>query len=336
MKRVMCMMSGGVDSNVAAYLLKQEGYEVIGVTLSLWWSDDNTCCGVAANCRAMDVCEKLGIEHYSLNKRGDFMKYVVNPFISSHQNNETPSPCVNCNANVKIGGMLKYADFLDCEYVATGHYVLKDNGSLYVPRDLVKDQTYMLSMVPKNLFSRLIFPLGSIFKEDVRKIADENGLASPKDSQDLCFVQKEDRKEFLESYGVEYYNGDILHENGVVLGKHDGVFNYTVGQRRGLGLGNGLYVIRTDKTNRQVIVGPESSLFKNEFRIRNFNWIEDIGDYGDILVKTRYKSQPVKASFMKNGEFVECALKEPGKSITPGQCAVFYTNQKLIGGGWMV
>ena len=235
MSKILCMMSGGVDSNVCAYLLQQQGHEVVGVTLSLWWQDgDNTCCGVAANCRALSVCEKFGIEHFALNKRSDFMKYVVNPYVEAHKLGQTPSPCLNCNTHVKIGGMIRYADFLGCDYIATGHYVNKINDGLYVAKDLSKDQTYMLARVDRNVINRFMFPLGGLLKEEVRAIAEANQIVAPKDSQDLCFVQNEDRSEFLAERGVDFDPGEIVTLGGKVVGKHNGTCNYTVGQRRGL------------------------------------------------------------------------------------------------------
>lgn len=338
MSKILCMMSGGVDSNVCAYLLQQQGHEVVGVTLSLWWQDgDNTCCGVAANCRALSVCEKLGIEHFALNKRSDFMKYVVDPYVESHKVGETPSPCLNCNTHVKIGGMIKYADFLDCEYIATGHYIRKDADGLYVAKDLTKDQTYMLSRVQADVIPRFMFPLGNLLKEEVRAIAEANQIVAPKDSQDLCFVQNEDRSEFLAERGVNFDPGQIVNLDGKIVGEHNGTCNYTVGQRRGLpgGSSEKLFVIRINKDKNQVIVGSDESLMSDECFARDFNWIYK-PDNNEIEVKIRYKAELVHGRFYIVDDMVRVVFDKPQRSVTPGQGAVLYSNGRLLGGGWIV
>lgn len=331
------MMSGGVDSNVVAYLLKQAGHEVIGLTLSLWWdSDANTCCGVAANCRAKDVCDKLGIEHYSLNKRMDFMKFVVQPYIEAHKAGTTPSPCLNCNTNVKIGGMIRYADYFKCDYVATGHYARIIAGKLALAADTSKDQTYMLSRIKPEIISRLVLPLGNMLKTDVRAIAEANGLFAPSDSQDLCFVESADRSEFLQSYGVSFDEGDIINTSGETLGRHAGVFNYTVGQRRGLPASNDgpLYVLRINRDKNQVVVGSGNDLLTKNCIVKDFNW-QHTPNTNRVQVKIRYRSTPVWATYEKRENDLVLTFEDAQKAITPGQAAVLYDGSILIGGGWI-
>lgn len=337
MTKVLCMMSGGVDSNVAAHLLKQQGYDVVGVTLSLWWQDgDNTCCGVAANCRALSVCEKLGIEHFALNKRSDFMKYVVDPYVDAHRNGLTPSPCINCNTHVKIGGMIKYADFLGCDYIATGHYVKKVGNGLFVAKDNAKDQTYMLARVSIDSIGRFIFPLGDLLKDEIRNIADENGIISPKDSQDLCFVQSEDRSEFLAERGIQFVPGDFVDEAGKILGSHTGLCNYTVGQRRGLpNNSEKLFVLRVNKEKNQIVLGSGNSLFNSECVVRDFNWLHRPSN-NTANIKVRYKAEAVSGKFYIEGDFVRFVFDQPQRAVTPGQAAVLYDEDRLVGGGWII
>lgn len=339
MARILVMMSGGVDSNVVAYMLKQQGHDVIGLTLSLWWDgDSNTCCGVAANCRAKAVCEKLGIEHFALNKRSDFMKFVVNPYIDAHKAGTTPSPCLNCNTHIKIGGMVKIAKFFDCDYIATGHYARIVDGHIVLATDQSKDQTYMLSRVKSDVIPKLMFPLGDMLKADVRAIAEANGIYAPSDSQDLCFVEREDRSSFLEQHGVVFDDGEIVNSSGNVLGEHNGIFNFTVGQRKGLPASSGgpLYVIRIDRENNKVVVGSENELLTKTCVVKDFNW-QYTPMSNHVSVKIRYRATPVLATYEKKDDGnISVVFDESQKAITPGQAAVFYDGNILVGGGWII
>lgn len=331
------MMSGGVDSNVVAYLLKQQGHDVIGLTLALWFDGDSgTCCGVAANCRAKDVCDRLGIEHYALNKRMDFMKFVVNPYIEAHKAGTTPSPCLNCNTNVKIGGMIRYADYFKCDYVATGHYARIIDGKIVLAADPSKDQTYMLSRIRPDIVSRLMFPLGNMLKTEVRAIAEVNDIYAPSDSQDLCFVEKADRSDFLQSHGVQFEDGDIINSVGDTVGQHTGIYNYTIGQRKGLPASNDgpLYVLRINRDKNQVVVGSENDLLTKNCIVKDFNW-QHTPDTNRVKVKIRYKTAPVWAIYEKRGDELVLFFDDPQKAITPGQAAVLYDGDILIGGGWI-
>lgn len=335
--KILVMMSGGIDSSVVAYLLKQQGHEIIGLTLSLWYDgDSNTCCGVAANCRAKDICEKLGIEHFALNKRMDFMKFVVQPYIEDHKSSRTPSPCINCNANVKIGGMLRYADYFKCDYIATGHYARIIDSKIALAKDTSKDQTYMLSRVSRDVIKRIMLPLGDMLKTEVRAIAEANNIPAPKDSQDLCFVESADRSTFLQSHGISFDEGDIINTAGETLGRHDGIFNYTIGQRRGLpGSSDGpLYVLRLNRDKNQVVVGSGDNLLRKNCIVKDFNW-QYTPDTNRVQVKIRYRSAPVWATYEKRGDDLELVFDEEQKAITPGQAAVLYSDNYLIGGGWI-
>ena len=343
MKKVVIGVSGGVDSSVAAYLLKKEGYEVIGVTLLLC---DN---GEADLQLAKDVCKQLGIEHITVDRRELFKSTIMSDFVKIYENGGTPNPCVICNMAVKFTEMLKVADKIGADFIATGHYsaVLEKNGRFLIkrPEDKSKDQTYMLYKLTQSQLSRTLMPLNSCTKEQVRSIAQEIGLnvANRPDSQDICFVPAGDYKGFIESFtGKKYPEGNFVSVDNKVLGKHKGIIGYTVGQRKGLGiaLGKPAFVIEKNAENNTVTISEnEELLFKTEVKIKDVNLIAFDNLQGELRVKAklRYRHNESDATLVMTGE-KEALLKfdEKQRAAAPGQAAVFYIDDILIGGGTIV
>ena len=340
MKKIVGIgMSGGVDSSVAAYLLTQEGYEVIGITMKL--IDDeksNTSINDAKN-----ICSILGISHYVIDLQDEFKKIVINNFIDSYKNATTPNPSVVCNKFFKFGLFFDKAKELGCDYIATGHYAkIKDN-KLYMADVLEKDQSYFLYGIPKDILKHVLFPLqGYSNKEEIRKIAEEANLpvSNKKDSQEICFIPNDDYKTFLDNNDVVQTPGDICLEDGTVLGRHNGLINYTIGQRKGLNIGYSepLYVIRLDKTNNQVIVGSNDDLFSNSLIANNINLLVDKDELEDIVyakVRSRGKLRKCKVEFLNNNE-VQVVFLEEERAITKGQSVVFYNEEGCCLGGGII
>lgn len=342
-------MSGGVDSSVAAAVLKEQGYEVIGVTLSLYKEDPAT--GTADERDAAAVCKRLGIEHIIVDRREFFEGTVIKNFIDSYENGLTPNPCVLCNKAVKFSEMLKIADELGADYVATGHYsaIIKDEKTgrslIYRPEDKSKDQTYMLYKLTPQMLRRILMPLAALSKEQVREKAREIGLsvADRPDSQDICFVPDGDYAGFIERYtGKTYPEGDYVSAEGKVLGKHKGLIRYTVGQRKGLGiaLGKPAFVLEKQvEQNRVVLSDNEALLFKTEVRLKDVNFIPFDAPDGEIKVKAklRYRHKEADAILKVTGENeAVLVFDEPQRAPAAGQAAVFYDGDMLIGGGTII
>src|SRR5215211_7174433 len=340
-KSVVAAMSGGVDSAVSALLLKEAGYEVATVTFRLHDGEkgSRSCCSPDTVLFARDTAHRMGLPHFTLNLKELFNRRVMEYFVGSYKEGRTPNPCVACNAHVKFHAAAFLADEIGFEKVATGHYARVAEGpTLARPVDEKKDQTYVLWPVPKELLERTIFPLGEYRKTEVRAIAEERGLAvayTP-ESQDICFIPDGDYRRFVRKK-VSAEPGDVVDRGGKVLGRHKGVVDFTVGQRRGLGVSapTPLYVTEVRPQTNQVVVGRRRDLEVREVRIRDLNWFLDPEDAR--FVQVRYNSVPVACGVERgeaSGEWV-ARLEEPVAGVAPGQSAVFYTRdgERVVGGG---
>ena len=344
MKKVLIGMSGGVDSSVAALILKENNYDVYGATMALWTPIENN------NDRdAKEICNKLKIDHYTVDFKELFSNCVIRNFIEEYSNARTPNPCVECNKHLKFGALYNKAKSLGIDYIATGHYAKVEYSDKYKrfvlkkANNLDKDQSYVLYNIPKDMLEYVIFPLGSFkSKDEIRSIAYENGfsVASKSDSQDICFIPDGNYKSFLEKYGnLKENNGDIIF-NGKVIGKHTGLYKYTIGQRKGLGISHEepLYVIGFNKEKNELIVGVEKDLYVKEFKVKNFNLllVDEITEPIKVSVKTRYKSKEYPATISMDDKYIKVIFDNPQKGITPGQSAVFYIDDIVLGGGVIV
>ena len=359
--RVVVAMSGGVDSSVCAAMLARQGYDVIGVTLQLYDHGEaiqkaKACCAGQDIYDAKRVAELMGFPHYVLDYESQFREQVIEDFADTYLKGATPIPCVRCNQTVKFKDLLQVAKDLGADCMATGHYIQRIEGpngpELHRAHDGGKDQSYFLFATTREQLDFLRFPLGHLDKSETRKLAVEFGLnvASKPDSQDICFVPTGKYTDVIEKIRPEAAKaGDIVHMDGRILGQHRGVMFYTIGQRRGLGLGDDtgtdpLFVVGIDAQSRQVIVGPRSALERDTLWLENINWLGE-GDFGtqldglEIRVKVRSTRPPALARFKSlDGEMV-VTLDEPDLGLSPGQACVFYEDRqdaaRTLGGGWI-
>lgn len=349
LKRVLVAMSGGVDSSAAAALLREAGHQLVGVTLHLWDAEGEQqvgrCCAPEDRDDARRTCEHLGIPHYVLDEREAFRKQVVDPFVADYEAGRTPIPCVSCNRTVKLTYLAEVARRFDATHIATGHYARlerADDGRLRLlrGRDADKDQSYFLFGLPQRTLERLIFPLGDLTKPEVREAGRRLGIhnADKPESQELCFVPDGQVGAFIGRQGRPGRPGKIVDSRGSALGQHSGVVNFTRGQRRGLGLGGGgaRYVLRIMPDTADVVVGEESELYDAHLRATHAHWIgERPNETFEGEVRIRYRHRGAPANITPTREGFEARFDEPQRAITPGQAAVVYRGDEVIGGGFI-
>lgn len=351
MTHVVVAMSGGVDSSVAAVLLKEQGYQVTGMMLRLWSEpgkeDSNRCCTPDSMAQARRVAARLDIPFYVLDAKEIFRNTVVQAFLDGYAQAQTPNPCLVCNRHIRWEFLLKHALALGAEYMATGHYVrlrTAADGTKQILRalDPAKDQSYVLSVLTQAQLQKAIFPVGDYPKAEIRRIAESHGLAVAKrpDSQDLCFLAGEDYRAFLQRNAPQILNpGEIVNRQGQILGRHDGLANYTIGQRKGLGLASPvpLYVLGKNASDNRLVVGTQDELGGRELLAVGVNWQGGKAPSGPFRaeIKTRYTARPASGLLTPadNGSQAAVLFDDPQRDITPGQAAVFYDGDQVLGGG---
>ena len=358
MKKVMVGMSGGVDSSVAAMLLREQGYDVMGVTLKLFSDEDiseaqkegKTCCALSDVEDARSVAYRLGFEHLVFNFKDNFREHVMKQFADSYLCGRTPNPCIECNRHVKFDKMLRRAMELDYDYIATGHYAVNEYDEksgrclLKRPKDRSKDQTYVLYSLTQEQLSHTLFPLGTLEKTQVRELAEKAGLVNSNkpDSQDICFVPDGDYAGFIKRFtGADVPYGNFVDTEGKVLGEHKGIINYTIGQRKHLGisLGRPAYVVKKDVASNTVTVGDEADLYTKSLVADDFNLISvpELTAPMRVTAKTRYSQteQPAMVSYLGDGKYL-VEFDEPQRAVTSGQAVVIYDGDVVVGGGTII
>jgi tRNA-uridine 2-sulfurtransferase len=359
-------MSGGVDSSAVAAMLRAQGHQVVGLTMQLWnqrrlanhegmpEAVQGRCCSIDDVYDARRVAEAIGIPYYVINHERRFEQDVVRPFVAEYLSGRTPIPCSLCNNHLKFDQLLLTAQQIGADLLATGHYArvefdaASERWLLKRPLDSSKDQTYFLFGLTQKQLSRTLFPLGSLLKSEVREIARSHGLALAEkpDSQEICFVPGGDYKKFIDAYlgeegeALPDTTGELVTTSGEVIGEHAGIHNFTVGQRKGLGVATGspLYVIQINGQERQVVVGGDEQLYSRNLRVKRLNWIafDELDLTRSVEVKIRNRHQPAKARLERCGEDeVLVTFEQQQRAITPGQAAVFYDSDVVIGGGWI-
>ncbi len=342
-KKVLLGMSGGIDSSVAAYLLQQDGYEVVGATLKMF--KDSNCSTAQINTDAKKVSDFLNIEYHTFDVQKDFNKYVIEYFISEYESGRTPNPCVICNRYVKFEGLLEKANQLGIDYISTGHYAsVEGRDGRYLLKkgvDSKKDQSYFLYNLNQEQLSRVIFPLGKYSKEEVKEIAKKVNLPtkSKAESQEICFIKDNDYKKYIsQESNTVLPEGEFVDTQGNILGYHRGILNYTIGQRRDLGISTGepMYVLSIDADSNQIVLGSNNELFSKELTVKNLNWIifDTLKESMEVKSKIRYGATEADSVIhpIEEGK-VEVIFSQPQRAITRGQAIVFYKNNLVVGGG---
>jgi len=341
-------MSGGIDSSLAAYILKKSNYEVIGCTMRLFLCKKNTlekqCCSPEDINMARRTANELGIKHYVIDKRDVFDKYVIENFVSEYLNGRTPNPCMICNMKIKFDEMLKFAKGLGCDYIATGHYAIigkcKSKYLLKKGIDETKDQSYFLYGLTQKNLPHILFPLGDYKKVEIRKMANKLGLkvADKKESQEICFIEDSNYHEFIKIRNKkDIKKGNFIDTSGKILGVHKGVPFYTVGQRHGLGISVGypVYVTKINSRKNEIIIGKKEDLFDKKLIIKDLSWISvpsKLQFSAYVRIRYRHKESEAKIKLLGNNK-VEVIFRKPQMSITSGQSAVFYKKDIVLGGG---
>ena len=355
-KRVLMAMSGGIDSSVSALLLQEQGYELVGATFRTFdyikescFAKEKGCCSVESIMEAKHFAESIGVEHHILDFRQLFRDHVIANFVQEYKLGRTPNPCVLCNSHIKWGVLLEAADKLGCDYIATGHYarIAQHRGHYYLQTaaDEHKDQTYFLWMLTEENLKRTIFPLGDYTKPEVRQLAQERHfekLAKKSESQEICFIPDNDYRKFLTEQGCETSPGNFIDMEGHVLGQHPGCYNFTIGQRKGMGMAFGTpkYVTKINTETREVTVGDRDDLFCNnvyatDVRLRDMEWLRESPE---VMARIRYKSPATEAKLILEDDFantgrIHLHFHKPVWGVTPGQSVVLYKDGLVVGGG---
>lgn len=355
--RILVAMSGGIDSSVAAVMLHEQGYEVVGMTMKTWdyassggTKKETGCCSLDSINDARNIAVELGFPHYILDIREEFGDYVINHFTGEYLEGRTPNPCVMCNTHIKWDALLRRADKLDCEFIATGHYanIREENSRFVISKgvDTWKDQSYVLWGVSQESLSRTKLPLGHLTKNTIREMAKERGfmdLVNKSESYEICFVPDNDYRGFLkrrvEGLEDQVRGGNFVDTSGKVLGKHEGYPFYTIGQRKGLGiaLGYPAFVTEIRKETNEVVLGRDKDLERDGMWVGQLNLSKyaSIPDTLETVTKVRYKDQGTPAKIIQEGEKIRVDFHQPVSGIAPGQAAVFYEGDDVVGGGWI-